>query len=619
MILFLAMFVAAGTATAFVSWRTSPKVRVRPPEHRSAYLNTRPGVRYLGDSACIRCHADISESYRRHPMGRSLAPIAAAPTTGDNPKVGRPLFEAQGLQYWIEHREGRVIHKETRSDASGRLIAQNEAEAQFVLGAGRQGLAYLIERDGFLFESPIAWYPQERQWDLSPGYESNNSHFSRPIGPECLFCHTNLNEPVAGTVNRYQQPIFRDHAIGCERCHGPGELHVAAPTVVDGRDLTIVNPAQLEPSLRDAVCEQCHLIGQHRIVRAGRREQEYRPGLPFHRYWSVLELAGGFAQERFVGQVEQMHESRCFRGSRGRLGCVSCHDPHELPEPEKQVAYYRSRCLECHGDRGCAFPPAVRLARSREDNCIGCHMPRSKSSNVLHVATTNHRVPRHGDGTGWPPPPPASPRDGYRPLVNFHRFLMDERERSEANRDLGVALCREGADGAAVALPLLEAALVAQPDDVPAWEAKGLALGRLNRSNEGLGAFRSALSKDPRAKPHGSARPILRPRPGDATTPSPTGSARSQSPRGARITTPSLPTSTSSAEIGTGPPKRAGKPSGSTPSTARSARCSSSLVLDWETSGPRAPSSTSSWDSTHRTVTSCCAGLARSFVSVPAP
>src|SRR5207244_1532577 len=144
---------------------------VHRPDPRSPYLNTRPGIKYLGDASCIRCHADIAESYRRYPMGRSLSPIAAAPVPGGETEDGRPLFEAQGLQYRIERRDGRIIHKETRSDAWGRVIARNEAEVQFVLGSGRQGLAYLIERDGFLFESPITWYPRKQRWDLSPGYE----------------------------------------------------------------------------------------------------------------------------------------------------------------------------------------------------------------------------------------------------------------------------------------------------------------------------------------------------------------------------------------------------------------------------------------------------------------
>jgi tetratricopeptide (TPR) repeat protein len=46
-------------------------------------------------------------------------------------------------------------------------------------------------------------------------------------------------------------------------------------------------------------------------------------------------------------------------------------------------------------------------------------------------------------------------------------------------------------------LPLLEAALAVRPDDLTAWEAKGVALGQLGRSDEGLTAFRVALNKDP--------------------------------------------------------------------------------------------------------------------------
>src|SRR6184192_877355 len=42
------------------------------------FLNVRPDVKYVGDSACADCHAEQFEQYRQHPMGRSLAPVAAA-------------------------------------------------------------------------------------------------------------------------------------------------------------------------------------------------------------------------------------------------------------------------------------------------------------------------------------------------------------------------------------------------------------------------------------------------------------------------------------------------------------------------------------------------------------
>ena len=195
----------------------------------SPYLNTQSRVKYVGDAACVRCHASSVETFRQHPMGRSLAPIGEGSVTDRKQEDGRPLFETKGLQYSIEHREGHVFHQETRRDTSGRVVARNEVEVQYTLGSGRQGVSFLVEHDGFLFESPLTWYTRRRQWDLSPGFEVHNYHFDRPIRPGCLYCHANRAKPKAGPINQYQPPIFQGHAIGCERCHGPGEFTWVVP------------------------------------------------------------------------------------------------------------------------------------------------------------------------------------------------------------------------------------------------------------------------------------------------------------------------------------------------------------------------------------------------------
>ena len=114
-------------------------------------------------TAATRWAARSPRSRGRHPGRRGRRP------------AGRVLFEAQGLEYSIEQRDGRVFHQETRRDASGHIVARNEAEVQFAIGSGSQGVAYLVERDGFLFQSPMTWYPRQRRWDLSPGYEKGTS------------------------------------------------------------------------------------------------------------------------------------------------------------------------------------------------------------------------------------------------------------------------------------------------------------------------------------------------------------------------------------------------------------------------------------------------------------
>ena len=123
-------------------------------------------------------------------------------------------------------------------------------------------------------------------------------------------------------------------------------------------------------------------------------------------------------------------------------------------------------------------------------------MPRALNSDVVHAATTDHRILRRGG-----PRPSLLSSERTKPsqwsTVNFHRELMDQQERALAQRDIGVILCRDSPGDAANALPLLEQALKMQPDDLPAQEAKGFALGRLGRLRESLTAFQVVLAREP--------------------------------------------------------------------------------------------------------------------------
>jgi Flp pilus assembly protein TadD len=475
------------------------------------FQNARPGIAYVGDAACARCHREIALAYRSHPMGRSLAPVAE---TKDGPPTiaapGLPIND-KGVQYTIEDRHGRVFHKAARRGADGNLLAEIEAEVKFALGSGTRGISYLLERDGFLFQSPIAWFAQKGRWDISPGYGefTTRPNFERPIEPDCLYCHTNQFHAVAGTRNRYTTPIFQGHAIGCERCHGPGELHVQRGGLSTESDFTIVNPANLAPALRDSVCQQCHLQGSFRFARAGRDSLDYRPGLPIHRFLAVFLMKKG-NQGRFeaVGHDEQMQASRCFVASKGQLGCISCHDPHRLPEATEKVAYYRERCLECHKKNGCALPLAQRQSRGPADDCIACHMPRPAITNVPHTAATDHRIPRGAPGSVLEDPRNGAGQPGGSPLVDYHWAMMTDQERRDAARDLGVAQgwaarnLRHSPSFARIAamqgLSLLEAAVRDRPDDLPAREFLGHALAILERPKEALQAFEEVLEIQPR-------------------------------------------------------------------------------------------------------------------------
>ena len=500
-------------------WRRWPKASgVAENDARlsqaTAYRNVDPDVKYVGDAVCARCHKKLAHTFQQHSMGRSLLPTASASAIERYEPSALNPFVADNLHYRVERRQAGVWHHEWSADPQGRVLVDMAAEVHYALGSGKRGRAYLVNRLGYLFQSPITWYPEHGRWDLAPSYDVQNQHFGRPITPGCLFCHANHAEHIAGTLNRYREPIFQGHAIGCERCHGPGELHVQRRTheaVADGIDNTIVNPARLEHALREAVCQQCHLQGGQQVLARGRSDFDFRPGLPLH--WFRMDFVRNRPDDaKFVGTVEQMYASRCYRASEGRnkLGCISCHDPHQLPAANQKVDFYRRRCLQCHSEASCGLALDVRRKNSKDDSCMACHMPRS-GSDVSHASITDHRVPRRPEAAkptaarGRIANPPYVPFSDPAELVPFQHDLLDGND-EEASRNLGVALLGllQQNPPAAVAhklvdrgLPLLERALERDRGDWPAWHAKADGLWILGRREEALAAYETVLAGQP--------------------------------------------------------------------------------------------------------------------------
>ena len=79
------------SAFVYESRPDSRKLRIHEQASVSPYKNTRPAVKYIGDAACVGCHREIAQTYRDHPMGRSLFPIAQAPTIAGQKAGSGPL------------------------------------------------------------------------------------------------------------------------------------------------------------------------------------------------------------------------------------------------------------------------------------------------------------------------------------------------------------------------------------------------------------------------------------------------------------------------------------------------------------------------------------------------
>ena len=396
--------VAAGLVVANFRATRAPQPRPRQPSHTARSLLPKPAARddsYVGSQACAECHKDIFEKFTASPMGQSMATVADAVQLEDY--EGKLVEGSPHRQYRVtrDDHSDSSMHYEVFLDNDGRPHAEQGEEVSFVVGSGRRGRGYLIQRDGLLFQSPLTWYSHGNRWDLAPGYApENHPRFSRRIGDGCLYCHAGRMHKEGTALDRYEENVFAELSIGCERCHGPGERHVQiqSDSGAAEADDPIVNPATLSISQRESVCNQCHLLGRSVIPRSGRGFFDFRPGDELEDIFVILseeidkELHGTL---RAVNQVEQMRASECYQASQGKLGCISCHDAHSAPTAEQRAEHYRQRCLTCHEDDGCSVDLTSRLEPPANNSCIHCHMPARAASDVPHTSLTDHRVLRN--------------------------------------------------------------------------------------------------------------------------------------------------------------------------------------------------------------------------------
>ncbi len=210
---------------------------------------------YVGIAACAECHAAEHESYAHTPHSRALADLDPAL---EPPDVN--FFHApSGRTYSVYRAGGQLRHREAALDADGQECVASDYPIRYLVGSGHFSRSYLVEVDGFLLESPLTWYASRQAWGMSPGYDrANHRGFERPAESTCLVCHVGrLAEPDKA----YQRLTITEQAIGCERCHGPGSLHVAerrgaaeSPTPSSSQRALIVNPARLSRDLNEAIC-----------------------------------------------------------------------------------------------------------------------------------------------------------------------------------------------------------------------------------------------------------------------------------------------------------------------------------------------------------------------------
>jgi len=336
--------------------------------------------------------------------------------------------------------DGKMIHSLSAKMADGEVLPSVDFPTAIAIGSGTRGRSYLVYDADSVWQSPVSWFTTKSRWDVSPGFDLGTAT-QRPTVTECLYCHINEHETITDTVNRYKLPLSKlQLSIGCERCHGPGQLHSQERTEEKpldpshpGIDTSIVNPKHLSDDLQLSICGQCHLSGKARVTRKDRLEHDFRPGLPLELFINAfLTHPEAKFKNKAVGHFDQMLQAKCKTATGGKLLCTTCHDPHQSFDPQEAQRRYISDCKSCHQTLVCSETQETR--DKQQDNCIDCHMPTNRNTNIAHTSLTDHRILRRpGDSV-------ASNDAPLDQAVLVPYFQNDVLSADEQDRDLGIAL-----------------------------------------------------------------------------------------------------------------------------------------------------------------------------------
>jgi Tfp pilus assembly protein PilF len=467
-------------------WRLLPKDMSSEPASdprltvKTIFRNVRPEVAYVGDSNCAECHQGLCDSFHQHPMGRSAIIAGADQLEGVYGDVMDPIHVGP-YELSVKKDLDGLVQVIRAKGGDGKYLPEVEYPISIAIGSGTRGRSYASLDEDSVWQAPMSWFTEKGCWDVSPGFNLGEAT-QRPIVHGCLYCHVNQSGWIEDSVNRYKLPVSKlQLSIGCERCHGPGELHakehatgIVEGSSKDGIDTTIVNPKHLSDELQMSICAQCHLGGKTRVVRKDRTLEEFRPGLPLDLFVNgYISTPDSNLQNKAVGHFDQLLLAQCRTSSGKALLCSSCHDPHRKHESEEEERLQLQNCKSCHQDRGCSATAEVRSAR--QDNCIKCHMPTTDDTQIAHTSLTDHRILRDPSK----PLQDALMLAGQTVLIPY--FNCVEVSEAEKERDLGIALARFAekipADSPRKQQTLdqaksrLKKSLEKWPDDTQAWIA----------------------------------------------------------------------------------------------------------------------------------------------------
>lgn len=378
-----------------ITWFCQPGTKNQTAE--SPYLNHHDSVNYVGKQTCRSCHSDIYSSFIRTGMGSSFEKASRFKSAAQFSRHSVVYDAYTNLSYFPFWQKDTMYIMEFR--LSGKDTVHKRVErVDYIIGSGQHTNSHLMEVNGYVYQLPLTWYAQKKKWDLPPGFEDGrNVRFNRSIGFECMSCHNAMPVMEEHSGNKFTSI---GDGIDCERCHGPGEVHVQQKLagirvdIAKEADYTIVNPRRLSWELQIDICQRCHLQG-NAVLKEGKAFNDFRPGQKLSDFMDIYmpRYSGKDDEMIMASHAQRLQMSQCFlqsASSEKKLSCITCHNPHVSVQVTGKEIFNQS-CKSCHNNAD-TCTNAISDRQRVKDNCVQCHMPRSGTIDIPHVTVTDHRI-----------------------------------------------------------------------------------------------------------------------------------------------------------------------------------------------------------------------------------
>ena len=351
---------------------------------------------YVGSDTCQGCHADYYQAWKHQTL---------------HPRIFRPVETDEDIQGDFSQPNPVVTFKKD--------------EIEFVIG-NKWEQVYVRIIEGEYYPFPAKWLITTQKW---AAFKVDTWH-KTPMSTQCNGCHTTGFNP-----DTYE---FVEFGVGCEACHGAGNLHSKHRQQQQGLCVachhnTPIKQEDIVVSVKSSICGQCHSRGNQKKLDKDNLQVsfgfpvDYQVGEEISKnyqmvsavpnkntqHWWGLGLSKNRHQEfadfsvskhgQSLQRLKENHDNsqgelvdeclECHSAdyifakndkpslttAKEGITCVVCHEPHGLDRQFPSLNRGVHSCGSCHAQTLVA--KAAKIGKPHIPNlhqnvsCVDCHMP----------------------------------------------------------------------------------------------------------------------------------------------------------------------------------------------------------------------------------------------------